>query len=604
MTCINCQSRIEKKLCKRAGIKKVTISYENSTGIITYDKDIISLKNIIAAIESIGYTAQEEATFQKANNRKAIALLIIIAALYMLLEQFGLLNLLSPGQLASAEMGYGMLFVIGIVTSVHCIAMCGGINLTQSLPGNDAPESGRLSVSGSAVLYNLGRVISYTIVGFIVGGLGSVVTFSDTMQGVLKLIAGIFMIIMGINMLGMFPWLRKLNPRMPRFLTKFLHLDKMKGKSPLIVGLLNGLMPCGPLQAMQIYALSTGNPFTGALSMFLFSLGTVPLMLGLGVLASFMGRRFTKKVMTVGAVLVVVLGLSMLTQGYTLSGFVLPFSSVSQAADSSDGVVKDGVQVVESTLSPGQYPNITVTAGTPVKWIIDAPAGSINGCNNRMFIREYGIEYTFSEGENIIEFTPDQTGSFQYSCWMGMIRATIDVISEDGEKTVENNNQNQNENNISGVRNLATDGATAGCCAGSTSPDFANGNIPTDNIQIAEIKDGVLQATVKVDSYGYSPAVIVVQKGQEFIINFDPAELNGCNTIVAFPEYNGQIDLSQSTATPKLTAENDFGFQCSMGMLNGYVTVVDDINNVDLEAVKQKVEAYQPASGGGAGCCG
>jgi plastocyanin domain-containing protein len=63
----------------------------------------------------------------------------------------------------------------------------------------------------------------------------------------------------------------------------------------------------------------------------------------------------------------------------------------------------------------------------PVKWIINAPDGSINGCNNRMIIKEYDIEYSFKNGENIIEFTPSQAGKFQYTCWMGMIRGTITV---------------------------------------------------------------------------------------------------------------------------------------------------------------------------------
>jgi plastocyanin domain-containing protein len=62
-----------------------------------------------------------------------------------------------------------------------------------------------------------------------------------------------------------------------------------------------------------------------------------------------------------------------------------------------------------------------------VKWVIDAPKGSINGCNNRMLIREYGIEHSFKTGENIVEFTPAKAGNVQYSCWMGMIRGNIAV---------------------------------------------------------------------------------------------------------------------------------------------------------------------------------
>ena len=63
----------------------------------------------------------------------------------------------------------------------------------------------------------------------------------------------------------------------------------------------------------------------------------------------------------------------------------------------------------------------------PVRWIIDAPAGSINGCNYKMLLQAYDITYTFQEGENILEFTPTEPGTISYSCWMGMIRGTITV---------------------------------------------------------------------------------------------------------------------------------------------------------------------------------
>ena len=299
-------------------------------------------------------------------------------------------------------------------------------------------------------------------------------------QGILKLVAGVFMVIMGINMLGIFPALRKLQLRMPNVLARKVGAEKAKSKSPLTVGLLNGLMPCGPLQSMQIVALASGNPFAGALSMFLFSLGTVPLMLGLGSIVSALGKKFTQKVMNIGAVLVVVLGLAMLSQGGNLSGLLppnlllavilalcavgvvssIPFrkpsyqviSTVSAlciavllltlgnlwnldsserdggSAAASDIQIVDGNQVVNSTLSSGRYPNITVEAGMPVKWVIDAPEGSMNGCNNRMLIPDYGIEYSFEPGENVVEFTPTKTGTVRYSCWMGMIRGNITVV--------------------------------------------------------------------------------------------------------------------------------------------------------------------------------
>jgi hypothetical protein len=226
---------------------------------------------------------------------------------------------------------------------------------------------------------------------------------------------------------------------MPRVFARRIEAEKSKSNSPLVVGLLNGLMPCGPLQAMQIYALSTGSLVTGALSMFLFSLGTVPLMFGLGALSSVLSKKFTQRVMTVGAALVLILGLSMFSNGWSLSGFSLdlfsgsPSSSAAETQANIGGqaaqpVIEDGYQVIQSTLASGRYPAITVEAGTPVRWKIDAPQGSINGCNNRMIIKEYGIEYQFQTGENTIEFLPTDTGKFSYSCWMGMIRSSITVV--------------------------------------------------------------------------------------------------------------------------------------------------------------------------------
>ena len=113
------------------------------------------------------------------------------------------------------------------------------------------------------ILYNLGRVISYTIIGGIVGGIGSIFSFNDTVKGIIILIASIIMLLMALNMLGLIDF------RLP-----YINRLKIKNKShnALIIGLLNGLMPCGPLQAMQMYALSTGSIIKGALSMFLFSL--------------------------------------------------------------------------------------------------------------------------------------------------------------------------------------------------------------------------------------------------------------------------------------------------------------------------------------------
>ena len=129
------------------------------------------------------------------------------------------------------------------------------------------------------------------IVGAFVGALGSIVSFSGYAKGIVAILAGGFMIIMGINMLNIFPSLKKFNPRLPRFIVNFMNHEKIKSNSQFYVGLLNGLMPCGPLQAMQLYALSKGSFIYGALSMFIFCLGTIPLMLFIGVISNYLNNN-------------------------------------------------------------------------------------------------------------------------------------------------------------------------------------------------------------------------------------------------------------------------------------------------------------------------
>lgn len=510
MTCVNCQNKIEKKLRNTAGIKSVKVSYNDGSADITYDTDIISLKDISAIIHNMDYEVLSDSVRKAPDTNHAIGLMIIIISLYILLQQFGILNLLVPSQLAQTNMSYGMLFVIGLITSIHCVAMCGGINLSQCIPISEptTEDISRLSSLRPTFLYNLGRVCSYTIVGFLVGALGMIFTFSNTMQGVLKLIAGVFMIIMGINMLGIFPWLRRFNPRMPRIFTRKINHEKSSNHGPFLVGLLNGLMPCGPLQAMQIYALSTGNPLTGALSMFLFSLGTVPLMFGLGALGSLLSKKFTHKIMTVGAVLVVVLGLSMISQGFSLSGISISAALPSTSTDSTDKTssikIEDGVQIIESTLSSGRYPAITVLANTPVKWTITAADGSINGCNYKVLIPEYNISYEFQPGENVIEFTPTKTGKVAYSCWMGMIRSSITVV--DSSEDVDNSSNDTSTATDTEEGNADSDSANNILLQ----PVPAGYTIPTDDLAVATMQEDYQQVTIELTDDGFKPAVIVV----------------------------------------------------------------------------------------------
>ena len=352
-----------------------------------------------------------------------IGIAVIILAIYLIIQNTIGFNFMPA---ITSSMGYGMLFVIGLFTSLHCLSMCGGINMSQCVSyakPNDGTKS-KLLVSG---MYNLGRVIAYTIVGGIVGALGSAVEFTGWARGSVAVASGLFMVVLGISMLGYFPWINKITPRMPNFM-KTNAGKTTKSKGPFIVGLLTGLMPCGPLQAMQIYALGTGSFVTGALSMFFFSLGTVPLMFGLGAVSTLLGSKFTHKMLKASAVLVLILGIVMINRGLVLSGvntIALPSFAQTPAAAVSEN--QDGIQRITSKVLPSSYPEITVKKSIPVEWTLQVAEKDLNTCNNEIIIPAYNIKQKLHVGDNVIKFMPGQSGTVPYSCWMGMIKSKIHV---------------------------------------------------------------------------------------------------------------------------------------------------------------------------------
>ncbi|MDR2136643.1 MAG: sulfite exporter TauE/SafE family protein, partial [Synergistaceae bacterium] len=418
---------------------------------VDYDADKIDIGEVKKLVEELDYHVVKEGQQRRTSDAvlRIIWVSIALYELYALLDRFELLNIFYNFPEAKAGMGYGMLFVVGLLTSVHCVAMCGGINLSQSLSRSlpaspaiplalaeyiDGNAAARFTAIRSGFLYNLGRVVSYTLIGGAVGLLGAVVSPSESVRGYIQLAAGVFMVIMGLNMLNIFPWLRRLNPHMPKIFADKIHAGKNNG--PLYVGLLNGFMPCGPLQAMQLYALSTGNFIKGALSMFVFSAGTLPLMFGLSALSSILSKKFTRGMMTVGATMVVIMGVAMFGNGMSLTGisFTQAGGSGTQTAAAQ---IQDGVQLVKTELKPGRYAPIKVQVGIPVRWTIHAEPGTINGCNNRIVIPEYDrLQKKLEIGDNIVEFTPTRTGTFTYACWMGMIRGKITVVEEDAGNPV------------------------------------------------------------------------------------------------------------------------------------------------------------------------
>jgi sulfite exporter TauE/SafE/copper chaperone CopZ/plastocyanin domain-containing protein len=632
MTCINCENIIEQELSKTIGVESITASYSKGTATVTYDTSVISLERIEEILKKEDYhvkkvdtkESENSSELRQANNQTVnpvknqssiptinqsmnkngnqssvggfdltnlLGIGVILFALYMVANHLGLLNIFNSFPIAKEGMGYGMLFMIGLLTSVHCVAMCGGICLSQCVPKNTGTETviSKFAAMRPSLLYNLGRVISYTIIGGIVGAIGSVVSFSGPMKGFVQILAGVFMVIMGLNMLNISPWLRKFNPRMPKIFAKKIYAQR-SSNSPLYIGILNGLMPCGPLQAMQLYALSTGSPLKGALAMFLFSVGTFPLMFIFGALSSYINKKFTGKMMTASAVLVVVLGVFMFNNGIGLSGIQYPAAPItsSQAGAINVAVIEDGVQVVTTNLSSGRYEPITVQKDIPVKWIIQAKDGDINGCNNSIVVPKYNLTKDLEVGDNVIEFTPTQSETVPFSCWMGMIRSKITVVddlnniggSSDNSGSTNNSNSTDNENSeASGLESF---------------DNLLDIQIPTDEIGIAEVVADKQTVSITLDQNGFTPAVIVVQSGLETVWTINGSNLDTNNGSVLFPYYYAQLTVKEGENPIDFYPDQDFDFFTVDGTSYGYVKVVDDINNLDLEAIKKEVSEYRP----------
>lgn len=424
MTCSHCEMVIEKGLLSLKGVTNVEASFGKEEVAITYNAEDISLEEIKNAINKLNYKVLGDYSKKHfIGNTNAIYILIIIMGAYVILSHFELLNFTNYFPKVQSSMGYATLFIVGLLTSLHCVAMCGGINIAQSVHSVDNNKS----AIQPNLLYNLGRVVSYTVIGGIVGGIGSVFTLTGSFRGIVAILAGIFMIIMGLNMLNIFPWLRNINIKVPKFISKIVFDNKLKSKSSFYIGLLNGLMPCGPLQSMQLYALSTGSIITGAFSMFAFSIGTVPLMFGVGTVSSKLNKRFTERMLSISALLVIVLGVGMMNNGLGLSGVVVPqFNTIEESPNTAK--INGDYQTITTSLDYGTYPAITVKAGIPVQWTLIAERGRVNGCNDVIIIDEYDLKIPLYEGENLIEFTPTESGQFGYSCWMGMIRSSITVV--------------------------------------------------------------------------------------------------------------------------------------------------------------------------------
>ncbi len=441
MTCNSCEVLIERKLMKIDGVKMVSANFKDRRVTIECAEST-AFETLQQAVHDKGYTfneLDEEIHLERRGGKlfsmpqgkleEIGATLLVLLAIYVFFTQ---LQILPEGIGVTNNMSYGFVFVIGLVAATStCLAVSGGLLLAVAQKYNEKyPNLVGWQKFKPHVSFNIGRIVSYVLLGGLIGYLGSMFNISSMTSGIITIIASALMIIMGLQLLGIFPWLSSVQLKMPKFIAHRLykkseHKESTGMVSSFFFGGATFFLPCGFTQALQLYVLGTGSFFVGSMTMLAFSLGTLPSLAGIGAVTSFSKGNWQKRFLTFSAVLVIILGIWNIPNGFALTGTTFSFgdSSDSSAPPGLENVeIIDGVQIIEMTVQGyDYYPHeFTIYEDMPVEWRIDGSGAA--GCGRVLSAPSIGImEYLSSEDITIIEFTPSSVGEIPFSCSMGMM---------------------------------------------------------------------------------------------------------------------------------------------------------------------------------------
>lgn len=276
---------------------------------------------------------------------------LIAISVVMLVAQ----NQEDAGFAFSVGSGFGgrlsVAFITGLTTGgLSCLAVQGGLlasSLARQIEQDYAVKVGghrrgkkernlpsqRTSPALPILLFLAAKLVAYTLLGFLLGWAGSFLTLSPLTRAFLMIAIGIFMVGNALRMFNVHPVFRYFSIEPPKFVTRYIRRTA-KGTdtfTPLFLGALTVLIPCGVTQAMMAAALATGNPLSGGLLMFAFTLGTSPVFFLVALLTTELGARMEKFFMRFVAVTVLILGFVTLDGGLNLMGSPLSFQNLSRS---------------------------------------------------------------------------------------------------------------------------------------------------------------------------------------------------------------------------------------------------------------------------------
>ncbi len=443
MHCRSCEILLEDSMKEIEGVTGVKVSYIKGTAEVKCD-DRVDEHKLQAVVMACGYACGEGTPAPLVSSRKEdwnqlAFVAVVLVGLYILGRWLGIINL--SGFASNNYSSLPVVFLVGLTAGIStCMALVGGLVLGASARfAQQKPLATPLEKFTPHLFFNTGRIISFFIFGGTIGWIGSILELSLTVTGLLTVLVGLSMVLIGAQLIDVFPRLSGWQFTLPKSLSRFLGIDTHKRaeyshKNSLILGGLTFFLPCGFTQAMQLFAMSTGSPLEGALTMGVFALGTAPGLLSVGGLTSLIKSTQSKYFFKFAGLVVIALAVFNITNGLRLVGFdgsALGFSTgvagkTVLAASTQDN---SEVQVVRMTQNARGYtPNsFTIKKGVKVRWIVTSTDPYT--CASSLVSQKLNIRQALKVGENIIEFTPKETGTIAFSCSMGMYSGSFNVIN-------------------------------------------------------------------------------------------------------------------------------------------------------------------------------
>lgn len=340
-------------------------------------------------------------------------------------------------------------FLTGLLTGgLTCLAVQGGLLATSIAQREEKKMENNLKKTGNAIpiLSFLGaKLIAYTILGVLLGQLGSVFKLSLSTQAFLQFAVGIFMIGTALNLLNTHPIFRYFAIQPPRFLTRLVRRQSKNNAffGPAVLGFFTVLIPCGTTQAMMALAVASGNALSGAAILFAFVLGTSPIFFILGYFATKLSNSLHQKFLKVAAYVIILLAVFNINNSVALTGssFTLEnlglglwctvsFCSDNEPAGIAAQAASPSNQIAEITINDRGYSpnNIDIKAGSEVTLNIKNLGGA--GCTQTFTIPKLGIIKSVMIGtSDSLTFTaPTTPGELAFMCSMGMYRGKFNII--------------------------------------------------------------------------------------------------------------------------------------------------------------------------------